>query len=135
MNDSEWIFQLFNKMDYEQMQVDMYFSQLGRQEKQTILESMKAVLESGELEFEYSSRLGIDEKELKEIIKKFPNLDDSNDSSNETLAINNCLNEVCYGINFTEDNWRKRFTQSYEEVEKVYKRWTELRGWNYTGIR
>ncbi len=88
MNDSEWIFQLFNKMDYEQMRVDMYFSQLGRQEKQTILESMKAVLESGELKFEYSSRLGIDEKELKEIIKKFPNLDDSNDSSNETLAIN-----------------------------------------------
>ncbi len=70
------------------MRVDMYFSQLGRQEKQTILESMKAVLESGELKFEYSSRLGIDEKELKEIIKKFPNLDDSNDSSNETLAIN-----------------------------------------------
>ena len=113
----------------------MYFSQLDRQEKQAVLESMKAVLESGELEFEYSSRLGIDEKDLKEIIEKFPNLDDSNDSSNETLAINNCLNEVCYGINFTEDKWCKWFTRSYREVEKIYKKWAKLRGWNYTGIR
>jgi len=117
------------------MLVYMYFSQLNEQEQQTILESMKAVLESGKLEFEYSSRLGIDEEDLKQVIEKFPNLDDSDDSSNETLAINNCLNEICYGVNFTENDWRKWFSQSYEEVEKVYKRWAELRSWNHTGIR
>ena len=84
----EWIFQLFGKYAFQMMLVYMYFSQLNEQEQQTILESMKAVLESGKLEFEYSSRLGIDEEDLKQVIEKFPNLDDSDDSSNETLAIN-----------------------------------------------
>jgi len=113
----------------------MYFSQLNEQEKQIILESMKAVLESGELEYEYHSRLGIEEKELKEVIEKFPNLDDSNDGSNDALVINNCLNEICYGMKFTEDKWRKYFTKNYEDVERVYKKWAQLRGWNPTGIR
>jgi hypothetical protein len=74
-------------------------------------------------------------EELKEVVEKFPNLDDSNDDSNDALAINNSLNEICYGIRFTEDKWRKYFTKSYEDVERVYKKWAKLRGCNRTGIR
>jgi phage FluMu gp28-like protein len=113
----------------------MYFSQLNEQEQQIILACMKAVLEDDELKFEHHSRLGIDEKKLKEIIEKFPNINDFDEDSNETLAINNCLNEICHGIRFTESQRQKYFAYDREKIREVYKKWAELRGWKFTGVR
>jgi hypothetical protein len=113
----------------------MYFSQLDEQEKQIVLTCMKAVLEDDELKFEHHSRLGIDEQELKEIIEKFPNIDDFDENSNETLAINNCLNEICHGIKFTESQWRKYFDCDREKIREVYEKWAKSRGWKFTGVR
>lgn len=112
----------------------MYFSQLDKEEKQIVLDCLNAILESGELEFEFNARLGINEEELKEIIAEFPGIDDSIEDSNETLAINNCLNEICFGIKFTETKWQKYFDYDIEKIREVYKKWARLRNWSRTGI-
>jgi hypothetical protein len=113
----------------------MYFSQLNECEKQVVLDCMTAILKSGELEFEFQTRLGIDEEELKKVIAKFPDIDDSIEDSNETLAINNCLNEICHGIKFTKDKWEKYFYYDIDKIREVYKKWAKLRGWTRTGVK
>ena len=74
-------------------------------------------------------------EELDEIIAEYPNIDDSDDNSNATLAINNCLNEVCHGIRFSDEDWKQWFDVNKSEVEEVYWKWAKLRGWSQTGIR
>lgn len=112
----------------------MFFSQLTHNEKQIIFQCMNAMLKGNFLEQEFQTRLGIDEKDLTKVIDSFPEIDDSEGNSNETLAINNCLNEVCYGIRFSENEWLKWVTVNRDEVVKTYRNWAKLRGWKRTGI-
>jgi hypothetical protein len=66
---------------------------------------MNAILRGRFLEGEFQTRLGIEPKELEEIAGAYPNIGDSDDDSNAAIAINNCLNEVCHGISFTDRDW------------------------------
>lgn len=95
---------------------------------------MKAMLEGNFLEHEFHTRLGVNEDDLKKIISDFPDIDDSKDDYNGTIAINNCLNEVCYGIDFSENDWSRWFTVSRNEIVETYKKWASLRGKTKTGI-
>ena len=112
----------------------MYFSKLSKSEKQIIFQCMTTVLSSNFLQNEFQIRLGINEKELHLIIDDFPNIDDTENDSNATLAINNCLNETCYGMIFSEKDWQKWFSVEREEVSKTYEKWAKFRGWKRTGV-
>ena len=87
------------------------------------------------LENEYEARLGIEEEKLNEIVAAFPDIDDSDDDSDVTLAINNSLNEVCRGLRFSDEEWKQWFDVNKSEIEETYSKWAKLRGWNQTGIR
>jgi hypothetical protein len=110
-------------------------TKLSDKERQIIFQSMNAILRGRFLEGEFRTRLGIEPEELEQIAVAYPNVDDSDDDSNVALAINNCLNEVCYGIGFSDRDWSQWFVVSRSEVEDVYRKWATLRGWSRTGIR
>jgi hypothetical protein len=113
----------------------MTLAKLSDTDRQIILQCLNAILKGRFLEGEFDARLGIEPGEFERIVAAYPNVDDSDDDSNETLTINNCLNEVCHGIRFSNREWAQWFNVSKSEVEEVYRKWAILRGWSHTGIR
>lgn len=99
------------------------------------MQCLKAISEGNFLEDEFQTRLGIEKEDLRKLIDSYPEIDDSDNDSNECLAVNNCLNEVCHGLQFSETEWKKWFSVSREEIAETFKDWAELRGRNYTEIR
>ena len=55
---------------------------------------------------------------MRRIIAHWPAIDDRLDDSDEFLAINNCLNEICHGVKISEAEWRKWFTEPKDEINK-----------------
>jgi uncharacterized protein YccT (UPF0319 family) len=113
----------------------MYFSQLSEKDKQVVFQCLKAVSEGSFLEDEFHSRIGIEKDDLQKIIDSYPEIDHSDDDSNESLAVNNCLNEICHGLQFSETEWKRWFSVTREEIAETFKNWADLRGWNDTEIR
>ena len=113
----------------------MSLAKLSDKEKQIIFQSMNAILRGRFLEGEFQTRLGIELEELEQIAAAYPNVDDLDDDSHAALAINNCLNEVCHGIRFSDQDWSQWFGVGRSEVQDVYRKWAVLRGWSSTGIR
>ena len=113
----------------------MSFAKLSASEREIIFRCLNAILKGRFLEGEFHTRLGLEPEELEQIVATYPDIDDLDDNSNEVLAINNCLNEVCHGISFSNREWSQWFSISRSEVDEVYRKWAILRGWSYTGIR
>lgn len=112
----------------------MVLENLTERDREIIFQCLNAVAKGNFLEHEFQTRLGLELNELKLIVAAFPNVDDSHDDSNVTLAINNCLNEVGNGINFSEREWEQCFAFHREEVCEVYQKWAKLRGWSGNDI-
>src|SRR5215469_2926764 len=107
----------------------MAFGQLTAEEQDIIQQCMVFILETNHIEGpDYSTRLGISEEELREVIAAWPNLDDADLHSITSVAINNCLNEVCHGLDIPEVQWRQWFTDYREAVRAVYAKWLRLSG-------
>jgi hypothetical protein len=114
----------------------MAFAELSPSEQQIVLQCMKAIADGPEIEdWEFQTRLGIVRPSLRRIISLWPAIDDSSDNSDEFLAINNCLNEVCHGLKLPDTEWRKWFAQPKDEIIKTYNKWLRLRGCSPGGIR
>jgi hypothetical protein len=106
----------------------MSFSELSPAEKEIVLQCMKAIADSPGIEdWEFHTRLGIGRPALRRVISLWPDIDDSSDKSNEFLAINNCLNEICYGLDISAIEWRIWFTQPIDEIRRTYYKWLGLR--------
>jgi len=77
----------------------MAFKELSPSEKAIVLQCMKAIADGPEIEdWEFHTRLGIVRPTLRRVISLWPGIDDGSDDSDEFLAINNCLNEICHGV-------------------------------------
>jgi len=99
----------------------MFFAQLTEREQDIVRQCMNAVLNSPYVgNFEFQTRLGVDRQALQKIIKTWPNLDDSDESSDAYLAINNCFNEVCHGIKIPPDDWSLWFNSPMGEIKAAY---------------
>ena len=112
----------------------MAFKKLSDNDKQIVLQCLNVTLNVNFFGDEFHTRLGIEPEDLAQVISAYPDIDDSDDNSNETLAINNCLNEVSRGISFSDREWTEWFTINRSEVDEVYRKWAILRGWSRTGI-
>ena len=90
---------------------------LSESESRIVLQCMTAVLESSEIEDpEFETRLGFDRKELRHLIENWASLKESDAI---TLAVSNCLNEVCNGIDIPSQEWDSWFDVPKEEVKRV----------------
>jgi hypothetical protein len=101
------------------------FSSLNEVERNTVRQAMQAVLDGRWIDdSEFATRLGFERELLKEILRGWPLFDDSANGL-VSLAINNCMNEVCHGINISGRDWNVWFTQSKEEVKATFSKWLD----------
>ena len=108
----------------------MSLEKLSDREREIVLQSLNAILRGGFLKGEFHTRLGIEREELERVVSAYPDLDDMNHGSKVSLAINNCLNEVCHGISFSSDQWARWFEVDRSEVKDVYRKWRILGGYS-----
>lgn len=109
---------------------------LSDEDKVAILQCMKAIAESQLIEdWELQTRLGLNREDLRAVISRWPNIDDSVTNSDAFLAINNCMNEICNGVYVPPEEWNKWFTMTKSEILKSYHKWARQRGNNSTGLR
>ena len=113
----------------------MAFSSLNKTEKETVHQCLKVILNGSYIDdWEFSTRLGFDRESLKQVLSLRPQLDDSEDGLIR-LAINNCMNEVCHGIDISPAEWKSWFTVSREEAKATYFKWAKLAGYLSSGIQ
>jgi hypothetical protein len=84
---------------------------------------------------EFATRVGLPRATIRALLHNWSNVDDSLDDSDACLALNNCLNEMCHGIEITPTEWAARVTVPRDQIKDVYRRWAQSRGWSTTGIR
>jgi hypothetical protein len=84
---------------------------------------------------EFHSRIGVERRELKKIMQEWPIFDDSDDDSDLAVAINNALNELCYGLPISSQDWANWIEVPQTDILRAYADWARLRGWDNTGIR
>jgi hypothetical protein len=80
------------------------------------------------------TRLGVSEESSNHILDQWPHIDDSSDSSDECVLINNSLNEMINGIRISDEDVQKLIGVNKETLKSIYKKWAKARGWNRTGI-
>ena len=107
--------------------MSMALKDLSERDQTTIRRCLEYVLRSGALKGEFHTRMGVEEREVEEVLARWPEVDDSADQSPECLAINNALNEVTHGIHISNEEWFRWFQGAREEVEATYSRWTRSR--------
>ena len=105
----------------------MAFEKLQQNERGIVFRCMQIILDNNILDNEeFQPRLGINKQELFDVVNAWPQLNDNDPNSDTYLAINNCLNEVCYSINIDDNNLEKQFGVSRKDVEQVYNKWKNL---------
>jgi hypothetical protein len=110
--------------------------QLATSEQETVRRAIRAVVEGPFIDdWEFRIRLGLHRGVAKSVLSSLPNIDDSASDSDAFLVINNCLNEVVSGIPITDADWLEWFSESREEVKRVYEKWARLHGLNNLGLR
>ena len=86
----------------------MAFHQLPRRQKDLIRECLVAVAQGPFLEErEFQIPTGITRAELETVLAQWPNFDDVADEATQTLAINNCLNEILNGVFVSPLQWEQ----------------------------
>ena len=106
----------------------MRLHKLTEEQRAVIYDCMNTVLKAPFIEDpEFQTRLGIGRKQLKAVIDRWPRLQDSSPDSEDSIAINNCLNELAYGIPMTDAEWSNWLNSSRDEVRIVFHEWKNKR--------
>ena len=88
------------------------------------LECVRFLLESEVLlDNELYTRVGLTRAELRVVFAKWPHLEDAESGHPDYIAMNNCFNEVCNGLELTHEEWQKWFSVSRNAVCETFARW------------
>jgi hypothetical protein len=114
----------------------MSLKSLSEEDKAAVLQCMTAIVGSQLIEdWETHPRLGLTRERLRKVISRWPQIDDSVIDSDAFLAIDNCMNEICSGVQIPPGPWDKRFKMTRSQVLDSYRKWS-IRTANYSsGIR
>jgi hypothetical protein len=114
----------------------MAFQQLSPLEKDIVRQAMRAVIDGPFIDdWEFHARMGVYRPEAQTILRSWPDLDDSTYDSATFLTINNSLNELCYGLWISDEEWSEWLSVPREELRRIYVSWARLAGLSGTGIR
>jgi hypothetical protein len=114
----------------------MALEKMSDEEREAIRLSLTAMCYGPFLEeFEFHTRMGVSRETIAALLKQWPNLDDSPAESDVVLAINNSLNELCFGIDISNEEWNRWLNFSRTRLMAIYRKWAELKHWTNTGIR
>ena len=80
-------------------------------------------------DFAFRTRIGIGRDGAMRLLDKWPAIDDGVDASDECLTLDNCLNEICHGLEVDRDLWSAWLDVDRDAVKSAYVRWARSRGW------
>jgi hypothetical protein len=104
-------------------------------EHELVLQCRKAVAEGDAIEdWEFPARLGVTRSVAKSIISRWPDIDHGAEGSDEFIALNNCVNEVCRDTRMTPKEWTQRFTEPGDTILQTYEYWLILAGQTRGGM-
>ncbi len=81
----------------------------------------------------FQTRLGVEPEEMTELLRVWPDVDDTSDDSLACLAVNNSLNEMSYGVDISEEESVRLLGVRRDEVVRVFRKWREARGQKWHG--
>ena len=87
------------------------------------------------LEFDFDTRIGVSEEEMRDLLERWPNVDDADDDGCACLAINNALNDLLHGVGISDDEAMELTGTNRSEMYRIYRKWASARGWSSTGVR
>lgn len=99
----------------------MSLVKLTVEEREVIRRSIAATFQY--LDFDFHSRLGVTEEEVREILSAWPTADDAKDNSPICLAINNSMNDLLHGIGISDSEALKHIGVDREEMLRVFRKW------------
>lgn len=110
---------------------------LSERDRQIIVQCMEIVLREDWPPGELEARVGLDPATLTKVITVFRQLrgheyEPASGASHGVrdgqidLAVNNCLNEVCYGIRAVDSALRDDLGFGRDDAEAVFKKWRRL---------
>lgn len=99
-----------------------------------IRRALAFIATTSHLDGEFETRLGVERRELAEILIRWPAVDDSADGAPGTVAINNSLNEIANGLALSAEDWTQ-LGATRSDVQRVFAEWTTMRGSASTGAR
>ncbi len=110
--------------------------ELSKDEMDTAYHCLRAVTYGPFIEdSEFEARVGASRSELRRIAGDWPAPEKLTQGSRTTAAILGCLNEVCHGIRFSEQEWQFWLPESLAQVRSVYRKWDAFaRGGQANGI-
>jgi hypothetical protein len=105
----------------------MALEKMSPEEREVILRCLRFVADSGSLEGEFETRVGVPESEIRGLLRKWPAVDERANDCSAGVAINSALNEVCNGLNIGDVKWLTWFAVPRETVMAVFRRWRSLK--------
>jgi hypothetical protein len=86
------------------------------------------------LEFDFEARLGVSQENMRDLLGRWPDVDDTDDNGIACLAINNALNDLLHGVGISDDAAIELTGANRSEMYRIYKKWASARGWSATGV-
>jgi len=103
-------------------------AELSSSERDAIFQCLKYILESDALDDDFHPRTGLDRWELADTVSRWPELEDDNCEHADYLAVNNCLNEICHALHFSDTEWHKWFTVPHNAIRETFQHWLRTVG-------
>ena len=108
---------------------------LRSEDRELIRRCVAALVEGNDLQGEFQTRMGVTESEAAELLMRWPGVDDRDDNSRASVAINNAMNEMLNGLGLSDAELERRIGGDRGRLASVYHEWARLRGQRSTGIR
>jgi hypothetical protein len=84
---------------------------------------------------DFQTRIGISPDAMNSLLRQWPNIDDSSDTTYASIAINNSLNDLLHGVCINELDALEMVGVNRVEMQRIYAKWSMDREWNSTGMR
>lgn len=102
----------------------MSLNNLSEDEKNVVLQCLIAIRDGPFIHpLGFHPRLGLEREELAEIVARWPHVDDTIETSRESIALNNCIATALNTYAIRPEEWPRWFSVPREEVKRVYEKW------------
>ena len=104
----------------------MTISTLTDDEREVIRRSMEATFEF--FDGSFRPRLGVTPEKMKDILRRWPDIDETSDDLTAQLAINNSMNDLLHGLGIKDEKALELIGVNRSEMRRVYKKWAANSG-------
>jgi hypothetical protein len=84
---------------------------------------------------DYETRIGVEPQRVRELLERWPEVDDTEDDSDACLVINNSLNDLLHGEGISDRESVELTGLNSSGLYEIYRKWADARGWKSTGVR